>query len=348
MADVAAAIPSADSLHADATNGVVARIPRLAKPLRHRGAHDGELQPAVGQRLVPVRDRRGIDVGDAERGGQLARRQLPEPAEQAGRRAPHEHDLVAVPDPHRGPREQRQLVLGLTRRDDRQLVLAPAARGLALRGERAGEARRFGRRAQRRAELHQALIEIAGRGIGGERRHQLAGARPQRALPGGGLDVVVDREHAGEHARDVAVDERRAFAERDRRDRARGVPPDAGHLAELGRPARQRTAPALRDRLRTGVQVARARVTEAGPRGEHVVERRIGERARGRKPRHQRSQYGITVCTRVCWSMISETQIAYGSRVRRHGRSRRVPAKCATTARASASTPPYTRNRLRR
>ena len=38
--------------------------------------------------------------------------------------------------------------------------------------------------------------------------------------------------------------------------------------------------------------------------------------------RIQRFQYGITVLTCVCWSMISETQMAYGSRVRRHGRSR--------------------------
>src|SRR4030095_9250115 len=30
----------------------------------------------------------------------------------------------------------------------------------------------------------------------------------------------------------------------------------------------------------------------------------------------------MTVATWVCWSMNSETRIAYGSRVRRHGRSR--------------------------
>src|SRR6188768_145028 len=35
-----------------------------------------------------------------------------------------------------------------------------------------------------------------------------------------------------------------------------------------------------------------------------------------------RSKYGITVSTRVCWSMISLTQIAQGSRVFLHGRSR--------------------------
>ena len=38
----------------------------------------------------------------------------------------------------------------------------------------------------------------------------------------------------------------------------------------------------------------------------------------------QRSQYGITVATRVCCNITSLTQIAYGSRVRRQGRSRRT------------------------
>ncbi len=36
----------------------------------------------------------------------------------------------------------------------------------------------------------------------------------------------------------------------------------------------------------------------------------------------QRCQYGITVATRVCCNMISLTQMAYGSRALRHGRSR--------------------------
>jgi hypothetical protein len=36
----------------------------------------------------------------------------------------------------------------------------------------------------------------------------------------------------------------------------------------------------------------------------------------------QRAQYGITVATWVCWSIISEIQMAYGSVVRRQGRSR--------------------------
>src|SRR6185437_2156123 len=48
--------------------------------------------------------------------------------------------------------------------------------------------------------------------------------------------------------------------------------------------------------------------------------------------RIQRSQNGITVFTCVCCSMISETQMAYGSRVRRQGRSRALCANQSSNA----------------
>jgi len=241
----------------------------------------------MGQRLSPVRDNLAVDAVDAELVGELARRQLPQPAEQPRRRAADERDVSAVFDPHRGPRDSWQRRFRLARRDDRQLAPAPGLAGFAVRGERAGQARRRRRRAQRRAELHQALVEIARRRVGGQRRHQLAGARPQRTLTRGRLDVVLDREHAREHAGDVAVDERRALAKRDRRDRACGVRPDAGHRSELGGAARQRAGESRRDLARTGVEVARTRVVaEAGPRGEDVIERCVGERLRRREARH--------------------------------------------------------------
>src|SRR5437870_8278667 len=44
----------------------------------------------------------------------------------------------------------------------------------------------------------------------------------------------------------------------------------------------------------------------------------------------------MTVLTCVCWSMISEIQIAYGSRVRRHGRSRALPLNQLSNGRTSA------------
>jgi hypothetical protein len=123
--------------------------------------------------------------------------------------------------------------------------------------------------------------------VGRQRGHQLAGALPQRTLAGARLDVVIDCEHASEHARDVAVDERRAFTVCDRCDRTRGVRTDARHLAQLARTRWQRAGERLCHRLRPSVEVARARVVaEAGPRSEHVIEPRGGERAHRRKLRH--------------------------------------------------------------
>jgi len=237
------------------------------------------------QRLVVICDRL---VGDraAELLGELSLGQLPQPTEQAFRHAARQHDLCRSPgrlDPHQRARELRQLVRLLARGHHRQLALRAIARRRARARERAHQAARLARRAQGRAELHQALVEIAGRGGRGQRRHQLPRALPRRALARARLDVVADREHARQHARHVAVDQRRAFAERDRRDRTRRVGADAGHAAQLGRRARQLAA----HRLRARVEVARARVVaEPGPRPEHVVERRRSERSHRRKLLH--------------------------------------------------------------
>jgi hypothetical protein len=236
----------------------------------------------VRQRLVMIGDRLVIDRRAHAR-RRLAARQLPQPAEQPGGRAAREHELAARLDPHQRARELGQLVRLLARRHHRQLALHAGARGRTARPERAREAARLAWGAQRRAELHQALIQVAGRGVLGERRHQRARMLPRRALARRRFDVGADREHAREHARHVAVDERRALAERDRRDRAGGVRPDPRHAAQLGRAARQ----LARDRARPRPQVARARVVaEARPRAEHVVERRRGERGHRREPLH--------------------------------------------------------------
>jgi hypothetical protein len=240
------------------------------------------------QHLVVKSDRLGVDTRNAERvrdlQSRVGLRQLPEATEQPFGAAPREHDLARVLEPQRRARDHRQLALLLPLRDDRQLVLAAFDRGAAMLRERTQEAARSGRRADRRAELHQALVQRARCVPVGQRRHQLARVLPQRLATGSALDVVLDREHARQHARDVAVDERRLLAKRDRCDRTGGVRPDARHAAQLAGPARQ---PALADRLCTGVEIARARVVaKASPRGEHVVERCVGERAHRRKLRH--------------------------------------------------------------
>ena len=98
---------------------------------------------------------------------------------------------------------------------------------------------------------------------------------------------MLDREDPGEDASDIPVDQRRALAERDRRDRAGGVGTDASHVAQLARAPGQFTGPLRIERLRARMQVARARVVaEAGPRGEDVVERRGRERGDRREALH--------------------------------------------------------------
>lgn len=231
-------------------------------------------------------DRLTIDR-NAEPLHDLQRRQLPQPAEQPLGPAPDQHDLAARGDPHQRPREHRQLALLLATRQDRQLGLPARARRHAVLRDRTYQAARLARGAHGRAELHQALVEIARRRVVRQRGHQLAGVTPQRLQPGGRLDVLGQGEHAPEHPGDVAIDERGALAERDRRDRPGGVRPDAGHLAQLRGPPGQRAVPARADRLRARPQVARPRVVaEPRPRREHVVERRPRERGHRREPRH--------------------------------------------------------------
>jgi hypothetical protein len=240
-------------------------------------------------------------VGDLVAGGEQDRtrarrrirgvgalRELPQAAEQALGRATSEEDLTVALRPQRDPREQRELVDRLSLRHHRELVLATEGAGPAQRRrQRAGQAGRRPRRADGGAELHQALVEIAGRAIGGQRGHHLAGALPQELLAARRLHVVLDREDAGEHPGDIAVDEGGALAVGDRGDGARGVGADAGHLAERrGRP-RQRAAVAVDDVAGAAVQVAGAAVVaEPGPVGEDVVERRVGQALHRREAAH--------------------------------------------------------------
>jgi len=208
--------------------------------------------------------------------------QFPQAAEQATRDAPTDDDLARVFDPDQRAREEWQLGGGLARRDHRQLALAAFRCRHASASERTREAARLFGGAQRRAELHETLVEIAGRGGLGQGEHQLAGTLPEELAAGGGLDVELDPEHAGEHARDVAIHQRHALVVGDRCDRARGVGPDAADRTQLGGGAWQ----LLADLACGRVQVAGARVVaEAGPLREHVVERRGGERAERRKLR---------------------------------------------------------------
>jgi hypothetical protein len=242
---------------------------------------------AVIRDLVAGGEQLGAGAGGRDRGAR-ALRELPEPAEEALGRAAGEEDLPIALCPQRDPLEERELLDALALRHHRELVLAAEGAGAAERGrQRAGQAGRGPRRAHGGAELHEALVEVAGRAAFGQRGHDRAGALPEDLLAARRLHVVLDGEDAGEHPGDVAVDQRRPLAVRDRRDGAGGVGADAGHLAQRRRGARQRAAVALDDVAGAAVQVAGAAVVaEPGPVGEHVVERGVGQALHRREAAH--------------------------------------------------------------
>ncbi len=111
---------------------------------------------------------------------------------------------------------------------------------------------RICRLAHQRTELHQCLIEVA------------AVLRRQQCF----RDVPsTSSKHAREHPRHVAVHNRRAFAERDARDRPRRVPADAGKLNPFRRRGRARPPGAPR----CPVQVLRTRVVaQTFPQLQHA------------------------------------------------------------------------------
>ena len=104
--------------------------------------------------------------------------------------------------------------------------------GLARARRRASPAQRTGgaigmaRPADRRADVHQRLREVAGAFRGRQRRRRL-GDRPARARERR-LQGVKPRQDA----RDIAVDRRSLLVKGDRRHRGRGVGADAGQRAQ--------------------------------------------------------------------------------------------------------------------
>ena len=202
-----------------------------------------------------------------------------------------------------------------------QRLRAPLRARGAVRRPRAGRAARRARRAHHRAELHQRLVQRAG--ILAAR--ELLGLAPEPLLHCAAAHVGVDPEQAREHARHVAVDDRRRAC-RTRSKRARPPCSARRRAARAARRRRRAAGPrgAPPPAARRGAGCARASSSRGRPtaRSRRRHRRSRALRTSGKRAR-KRSQYGITVSTRVCWSIASEIQIAYGSRVRRHGRSRR-------------------------
>ena len=207
--------------------------------------------------------------------------QRPESAPDAGRRTTlQQHAPFAQQDHERDRAFRRRLPR--TRRGQFGCPTVPTRH--AVVAHRARVATRPAARAESAAEIHQPLrvrIEIAA-------RQQRLGERPERAFDSGQSGPAVDAAPAREHALHVAVEDRGAHAEREHRDRRGRRSTDAGQfrpsVGGLGEPP----AEIVRDDACRRMEVARAGVVaEPAPRGEHIVERRIGQRTHVREPREE-------------------------------------------------------------
>ena len=143
-------------------------------------------------------------------------------------------------------------------------------------------AARRARGADRRAELHERLIPVAGVSVAvGDER---LGQPPQAGVAAGRLDVVLDREEAGEDAGHVPVDDGGPPAEGDAGDGPGRVGADTLEASELLERARYDAVVLQGDLLGGRVEHAGTPVVaKAAPEGEHALLRRLREVPDGRE-----------------------------------------------------------------
>ena len=142
-------------------------------------------------------------------------------------------------------------------------------------------------------------------------RQQRFRDRPQLRLDFRRAGKAFDAAMAREHALHVAVEDRRALAEREGRDRRRRRAADAGQRRDGGGIARKLAA-VLRDDLAAPPHADDARGGSSRDRSRARARGRSAPRpARGRRetPRETARSTATTVVTCVCCSMISESQM---------------------------------------
>ena len=247
--------------------------------MRERLLHKSRRQAPGRRKGRFARRRLGRKIGRPRRAGQFQRA-----AEQPFERAGAQQDAAV----RRLREERRAAPLGsrLARLLARPGLRLAGRRAGAVRLERAGPTVRAARRADRRADIHQRLREIA-RPVGGGQRRSGGGDGCSRFG-----DRRIDRVQARHDARDVAVDRRGVPIERDGGDRRRRIGADAGQRAQHGLVLRKGAA-ALGDLTRAGVQVAGARIiAEPGEGPHHLFERRGGEVFDARPQRDEALEIG--------------------------------------------------------
>ena len=173
-----------------------------------------------------ARRRRALALERARRVGPLRPGQGGHSAEHALGRAADEPDAAIAFDPVGDAVADRahRLRFGC----GEALGLA-GCEGDAVRLQGAGAAIRGSRPADRRAQVHHRLGEIAG-AICRESCASSSSRMARLALGDRRLDPV----QAGDHALDIGVDHQRSAAEGDRRDGRRRIGADAGKRSQLG------------------------------------------------------------------------------------------------------------------
>lgn len=145
-----------------------------------------------------------------------------------------------LPNPPRGPRRGRH----------RNRFHPPRRMRAAVRRQRAAAADRSRGRADRRAEVHQGLVERSRAAA----RHERRGDPPDRLVAGAAHGLGVAAEPC-QHPPRVGLDDRRRQIERDRGDRPGRVPPHPGKRPQSGDRPRKHAAVLGHERLGRGVQL---------------------------------------------------------------------------------------------
>jgi hypothetical protein len=163
---------------------------------------DREPEPAVGEGVGHDPDPLAEADRRPERGVECrGPRELPEPAEQSAGRAANHEDAPAARDPARDRADERRLATSGERGDPRDEVAAPRE---ARARNRAAIAARARRHADRRAELHERLRELAGRLAVRERR----GRRPEPLADARSPRVTADGAEPAQDPLDVPIEHR--------------------------------------------------------------------------------------------------------------------------------------------
>ena len=182
-----------------------------------------------------------------------------------------QHPVLAKHQHHAARFHALRFFLGL----DGQALRHPLRVPLAARPHRAAQAGRAFRRAHRRAHLHHGIGERAG-AVG---RHETLRQLVNHAAALRAAHLLGNREIPADHALHVAIHRGGGDAERNGRNRAAGVIPDAGQGAQLLQIGGQLAAVLRNNLARRLLQQTRAAVIpQPLPRLEQFLLRRIGQR----------------------------------------------------------------------